>query len=414
MLERDASERSLDMLVRLIADAYPIVQADTPEKLAAHTRELATSVRDPLSRWIVVDGSAELVACMKLYEYTMNVRGIDAITSGIGAVAVALAHKRNGIARGLIAWSLRAERERGAAFAILYAFRPSFYRKLGFGYGTPTHRYRFAAAAIRSDGGRGIVRALEGDDLDALLACSERVRAHTNGLVAKHRESTQRVIASPQSRYVGAFDARTLRAFMQTSVVLGAAGTVNEHTLVVRDVHAEDDASLASLWDYLHAQRDQYARIVIESQDRDLFLAAADPRDGSNLAIAPPGVHRIAETGLGVMYRILDVPAAFSHLEGGATAFVLRVEIDDAFFAPTAGSWTFDFTQGGVSPYGGSAGPDATLRIGIADLASLVVGSLGLRALVRHRLATLEPASMFATVARAFHTDAPPLCETRF
>ncbi len=119
-----------------------------------------------------------------------------------------------------------------------------------------------------------------------------------------------------------------LRGFMQTAVNLERE-LVNRNALTVRDVHAEDDAALAALLGYLGAQRDQFERIVIESQDDAFFLAAAgDPRDGSDALVAPPGAHRVAETGLGMMYRVLDVERAFAHLPAVEAPFALRIEVD--------------------------------------------------------------------------------------
>jgi len=60
------------------------------------------------------------------------------------------------------------------------------------------------------------------------------------------------------------------------------------------------------------------------------------------------------------------------------------------------------------------ATPDGTLSIGIHDLSSLIVGSLRLTDLVRHRLASLEPRDMLAPVDAAFASPQPPFCATRF
>src|SRR5665213_2754783 len=90
-----------------------------------------------------------LVGAMRLYDFTMNVHGRDGLAGGVGAVAVSRAHKRQGIARAMIAWYLDTYRRRGAPFAILHPFRLDFYRALGFGYGTPVHRYRFVPATLR-------------------------------------------------------------------------------------------------------------------------------------------------------------------------------------------------------------------------------------------------------------------------
>ena len=124
----------------------------------------------------------------------MNVHGRDALAGGVGAVAVARAHKRQGIARAMIAWYLDHVSRRGAPFAILHPFRLDFYRALGFGYGTPVHRYRFAPASLRADGARGTVRLLGPGRPRSLLACDERLRASTHGLIVRERWPNERLL----------------------------------------------------------------------------------------------------------------------------------------------------------------------------------------------------------------------------
>ncbi len=415
-LDPAAEDPIWSALARLYADAYPIVKATSAEELAAMAQRLRTQAQAalPAVREVVAERGGALVAAMRLFDYTMNVRGTDALAGGVGSVAVDLAHKRQGVARALIRWYLDHYRERGAAFAILHPFRPDFYRKLGFGYGTPMHRYRFAPATLRTDGARGTVRVLGPADLDAVLACTERLRPHVNGLMAKHRHIMAYVLDNAELRYAGVEDdSGVLRGYMQTSVALDEEHH-NRNVLVVRDVHAEDAAAFAALLRYLRSQQDQFERIAIESQDEALFLAASDPRDGSDLAVAPPAAHRVAETGLGIMYRVLDMERAFAHLPAADAPFTLRLDVEDAFHPATNGTWAFRFGLHGAPALADAATFDATLRIGIADLSSLVVGSLDLRALVRHRLATLEPASLLPRAARAFAVDQRPICNARF
>jgi GNAT superfamily N-acetyltransferase len=403
-------------LARLMADAYPVMGITTSAALDHYAERLAELVRDDDPVWIVVIAQRDgvLAGGMRLYDYQMNVRGRDALAGGVGSVAVARTHKRQGIARALIGWYLDHYRKRGAPFAVLNPFKLDFYRALGFGYGTPMHRFRFAPATLRDDGARGTPRELGPGDLDELLACSERVRARTNGLIAKYRAVTERALGDAAFRYVAVEDGGTLRAFMQTSVVAADPELRNRDELVVRDLAYEDEASLAALLGYLRAQRDQFARVVIESQDAAFYLAAADPRDGSDVAVAPPAAHRVAETGLGTMYRILDVERALAHVPGTAAPLVLRIDDDDPFRPAVGGTRTFRFGPDGAPRRDDAATPDATLAIGIHDLSSVVVGSLSVRDLVRHRLATVEPAHAADIVDAAFRADQPPVCTTRF
>jgi predicted N-acetyltransferase YhbS len=410
----DSQDDVFPALARLLHDAYPILRLENDEATARFTERLREIARGPESRIVVAFHDGFPAGMMALYDFTMRVRGRDVAAVGIGSLAVGLAHKRRGIARTLVRRSLEDARADGAAFALLHPFRLDFYRALGFGYGTPQQRYRFAPAALRVEGARGTVRLLGEDDLDALLACSERLRAATNGLLARHRDATARLLADRQLRYVGVEEDGVLRGFMQTTVVLGPDGTFNRNELLVRDLLAESPAHLAALLGYLRAQRDQFARVVVETQDENFALVADDPRDGSDLRVAPPGTHRVAETGLGIMYRILDPDRAFALLPPVETPFTLRVELDDPFFAATSGAWTFRFGPHGAPHRDEDALPDATLVLGVHDCSSLIAGSLDLHALVRHRLAALEPAGAFERVARAFAVDQRPLCMTRF
>ena len=401
-------------LSRLMVDAYPVMGITTRDALAAYGQRLPELMRDDDPTWVIAERAGVLVGAMRLYDYQMNVRGRDAFTGGVGSVAVAATHKRQGIARALIAWYLDHYRARDAAFAALHPFRLDFYRALGFGYGTPVQRFRFAPGTLRDDGARGTVRTLAEDDLDALHDCYERVRANTNGLIAKHRAATARALADVALRYVAVEDGGTMRAFMQTSAAGADPELRNRDELIVRDLAYENEAYLAALLRYLRNQRDQFARIAIESQDAALYLASTDPRDGSDIAVAPPATHRVAETGLGIMYRILDVERALAHVPGTTAPFALRLIVDDPFFPATAGTWTFQFGPRHSPRRDDTARPDATLTIGIHDLASVVLGSLRVRDLVRHRLATIEPARAADIVDAAFRADQPPVCTTRF
>jgi GNAT superfamily N-acetyltransferase len=403
-------------LARLMVDAYPVMGITTRDALAAYAERMPQAMRDDEPVWVIAIAERDgmLVGAMRLYDYQMNVRGRDAFTGGVGAVAVAATHKRQGIARALIAWYLDHYRARGAVFGALHPFRLDFYRALGFGYGTPVHRFRFAPGTLRDDGARGTFRTLAEDDLDALLDCYERVRAKTNGLIAKHRSVTARALADVALRYVAVDDAGAIRAFMQTSAAGADPELRNRDELIVRDLAYEDDSYLAALLRYLRNQRDQFARIVVESQDAAFYLAAMDPRDGSDLAVAPPASHRVAETGLGVMYRILDVERALSYLPGATAPLALRLEVDDPFQPAVGGARTFQFAPRRSPQRDDSARPDATLAIGIHDLSSVVLGSLRLRDVVRHRLATVEPARATDLVDAAFRADQPPICTTRF
>jgi hypothetical protein len=235
-------------------------------------------------------------------------------------------------------------------------------------------------------------------------------------MIVRHVAPVERALADPALRIVGVEHDGVLRGFMQTAVINAPDDALRNHDeLLVRDLTCEDGPYLAALLGYLRSQRDQFARIAIETQDEAFYLTAGDPRDGSDEAVAPPAAHRVATTGLGMMYRILDVPGAFAHLPPPGRPLTLKVVAADAFAPAVGGAWTFRFGPDAAAQRVEVPGePDATLTIGIADLASVVIGSLRLDDVVRHRLASVEPPSQLAQVDAVFRAARPPQCTTRF
>ena len=405
-----------ETIARLMVDAYPVMGVTSADAFARYVERVAATANDDATAWVIAYRGGAVAGAMRLYDYTMNARGTDVLAGGVGSLAVGLAHKRQGVARAMVGWYLAHYRERGATFAVLHPFRTDFYRALGFGYGTPVHTYRIAPGTLRAEGARGTVRLLDERDVVAFLAASERIRATTSGLIRKHDPVTRRSLADIALRWIGVEDdGGTLRGFMQTSVALGPPGTLNTNELIVRDLQAEDDAYRAALLGYLRAQRDQFARVIVETQDDAFFLASDDPRDGSDRSVSPPVTHRVAETGLGMMYRIVDIERALALLPRFAAGIVLRLEVAGVFPA-IAGSPAQTFVFGpSRAPYADAgAEPDATLRVGVADFSSLIAGSLRLHDLVRHRLATVTPNGALDRVAALLDAPQRPVCTTRF
>jgi predicted acetyltransferase len=402
-------------MARLMASAYPVLRATSDESLDRLATTLRESAGDPDSAWAIAVRDGELVGQMHLHDFTMNVRGRDALTGGVGAVAVALAHKRQGIARAMIAWYLDTYRRRGAPFAALYPFRLDFYRALGFGYGAPVYRYRFSPGTLRASGPRGRIRFLSEDDADAWIACYTRVRATTHGFMSRPRASALRALRDRELTVVGLERDGVLRGFLQTRVRVPADETLrNRDELLVHDLVAEDDDALDALLGYLRAQSDQFARVAIESADPALFLASDDPRDGSDVSVSPPAVHRVAEEGLGIMYRVLDVDAALAYLAPSREPFTLRLAVDDPLVAANSGARAYRFGPDAAPARVGGERYDATMAIGIADFSSLVMGSLRVRDLVRYRRTSLDPASLLPQIDEAFRSGTLPRCATRF
>jgi predicted acetyltransferase len=73
-----------------------------------------------------------LQGAARLHDFVMNVRGAQIPAAGIGMVAVDLAYKKEHVARDLMHGWLEYCRKQDIPFALLYPFRPDFYKQMGF------------------------------------------------------------------------------------------------------------------------------------------------------------------------------------------------------------------------------------------------------------------------------------------
>ena len=109
------------------------------------------------------------------------------------------------VAKEMMTYFLRHYRERGVPIAILYPFRPDFYKKMGFGYGTKMNQYRVKPAALPKGPSRAHVRYLDKSDGDrqAVMDCYNRFLDGTHGLIAKSAYELKRLMENPNHRILG-------------------------------------------------------------------------------------------------------------------------------------------------------------------------------------------------------------------
>lgn len=126
-----------DRYVAICLSAFPDERDSSPEarrRFAEGVRESADEAA--ISLWGAYrDGT--LVGTTRYFDFAMRIRSVEAFVGGVGMVATDLTHKKQGVAKALIGAFLAHYRARGATMTILHPFRHDFYRRMGWGYGTP-------------------------------------------------------------------------------------------------------------------------------------------------------------------------------------------------------------------------------------------------------------------------------------
>ncbi len=412
---RPLRQEDWDDYVKISMNAYPGMRVNTAVEQDRLRNRGQRMNADPTITFYGLFENGALRGVMRLHDFTMRLHGVDLSAGGVGAVAVDLYHKKRRIAYDLIQFFLDHYRERGAPLAVLYPFRPDFYREMGFGYGRKMNRYRIKPADLSGDGRRENVVPLTNRDRHALVACYNRFMAQNNGLMALSDFAVHTFFHSPKLRLAGYWQDGLLRGYLVFRFEPLGEENFLRNDLVVRHLVYETPEALRGLLAFLHSQADQIERIILHTQEEDFHLLLADPRNG-RAALMPSVYHETNTQGTGIMYRLIDLPRYFALLRerdfGGQTVR-LRVTLADSFYPVNGGSWLVDFADGRAR-LGESGDYDVEIRLDVAEFSSLAVGATDFRRLMTYGLAAISDRQYIDAVQRLFYTEKKPLCMTSF
>lgn len=413
---RRLSMEELDTFMTIAANAYPRLGWDTPERWEQGRQRLQRlQEEDPTIAFYGLFRQGKLLGGMRMHDFVMNLFGELTPVGGVGMVAVDLLHKKRHVAKELIEFFLYHYREREAPLALLYPFRPDFYRKMGFGYGTKKSRYCLLPQAFPRGGGHTQLRFLDKASIPALLDCYMRYTRRTHGMITRTEKNFRRLLDSSGLRVVGYVVDEKIQGYLAFTFKAASEDNFIHNNLHVVELVYEEREVLAELLAFLATQLDQVNRVVIDTFDHAFHHLFWDPRDG-NPALIPSVYHETNVQGVGLMYRVLDLQRLFeslSHRNFGGQTLRLQINLRDTFLPENAGSLGVHFIQGkGGVVEGGDH--DVAISLDVASLSSLMVGAARFRQLYTYGLIDLSDPSYLGRLDRLFAVSENPVCMTSF
>lgn len=403
------TEDELPLYVQIGADAYPGVPR-TPEQLLEIYRQ---NFEDPdIAPWGLFAGD-RLLGAFQHFDFAMTVLDQPVTVGGIGGVAVDLFHKKQRVAYRLLQHFVRECRAKGQPMAWLYPFRPDFYRRMGFGYGTKMNYYRLEPAALPRRGSVERTRYAGLAEQEALVACYNRYAAATNGMIRRRAGDFERILGRPEVRCVACWAGEAVRGY----VIYHWRATPDNllsSDLHVRELVYETPDALADILTFLHLQLDQTARVLINTQDEFFTYLVENPLNGSNRFIN--GAHETNSQGVGLMCRVVDTAGLFRALAAhdfGGQSLRLRLDVIDDFLPENQGETVLHFDQGRVQVVA-NGDWDVTLRLHVRDFSALITGAVNLRWLVGAGLAQVDDGDSVDRLNRLFAWHQKPICMTGF
>jgi len=275
------------------------------------------------------------------------------------------------------------------------------------------YQYRIKPEHLPSSDERKKVRFLARDDVPALKICYNSVAERTHGMIDETDLGWQIIFELGQPiRYAGYFSEGTLEGYIVFDSESGKGGFLRNNIRLVRCLYRTPSA-LAGLLGFLHTQADQFDYITYNTHEDNLFYFLKDIRSSDNLLA--PVFHESSTCGIGLMFKVIDVPALFGNeaISFGDQSCRIKFNITDAFTPENSGNLIVEFQNGRAHMIEGGA-VEATVTIDISDFSSLVMGSVTFDELLRYGLAKISNSEMAATVNDLFAVESRPVCYTMF
>jgi len=403
-----------DAFVDIFCEAYPGLEpASAADRVRLKERMLSLCDEEPTVTYYGLFRHGRLLGGMRFHDFTMNLLHTRVEAGGVGQVAVALLHKKEHVAKEMMSFFLRHYRESGAPIVLLYPFRPDFYKKMGFGYGTKMNQYRIKPSALPKGPSKMHLRYLGEDDRQALLDCYTRVVDRTHGMIDKSDYELTRLTTNARYRIVGYEEDGRVLGYLAFLFERGEDFIRND--IHVRELVYETPEALSELLTFLHTQADQIRTVILETQDEFFHHLLLDPRNDS-ASLIPSVFHESNIQGVGIMVRVVDVPGLFRRLgerDFGGQTCRLKLTIEDSFFPENAGSMCLTL-EGGRLLSLDDGDCDVEVRLGVSEFSSLLMGAVDFQSLYRYGLAGISDPGYVHVVDRVFAVKDKPVCTTAF
>lgn len=408
------TEADWDQFTTIAINAYPGIRVTDAAGRQRFKERGQKMHADPIITVMGLFEADEMRGIMRLYDFTMKLHGTKMLVGGIGGVGVDLLHKKEHIAYDLVQFFQAHYREKGAALVTLYPFRPDFYKQMGYGYGRKINQYRIQPAAL-PDGNRQNVTTLDAAHRQALADCYERILEASNGLMAQSDYELDSIFAAQNLHKLGYWDGDQLRGYLLFTFEPVPNGNFLRNNIIVRALMYEDAAALRGLLAFLRVQADQIETVILNTQKEDFHLLLPDPRNGSQ-NIIPSGYHESNTQGVGIMYRVIDMPRLFAQLADhnfGGQSCNVQINLTDSFWPVCAGSWRVAVDNGRAT-LNPDIPPNVAISLDIAEFSSLITGATTFRTLLAYGLAEISDTRYADTIHQLFYTPHKPICHTAF
>lgn len=356
----------------------------------------------------------KLLGGIRFFDFTMNLFGNSVTNGGGSLLGVDLMHKKEKIAKQLMSYFIDNYLKKKAPLVSLYPFRPDFYHKMGFGYGSKSNDYILKPAELPDRGDKSKIRFYDKKDWPRLKACCNRYAKARHGMFLKVY-SEKRRYEVPSIRVAVYEDNGEIQGFVAFTFKTSPDVSFLKIQLKVTELVSENREAFLGIISFLKSQADQALHIILPTYDDHLHFLPFDPRNHTN-RLTSLMAHETNTQGTGIMYRVIDTPGLFATLKNhnfGNQTCRLKISINDSFLKSNDKSFIVSF-ENGQARMETKDNSDVEIKLNVAEFSSMILGVIDFKTLYRYGLADISNPSYIETVNRVFRAEEKPITTTQF
>jgi predicted acetyltransferase len=404
------------MFIDIVINAYPgIMQNTTDFKERFYNNLVDLQENDDSINLFGLFRNNKLIGGMRIHNYKMNLFSQTIDVGGVGLVAVDLLHKKEKVAKEIIDYFIHYFKELGTSLVMLYPFRPDFYKKMGFGYGLKMNQYILTPSSFPNIVNKEGVLFLDESNKELVRDCYNRYASRTHGMIYKTNNQLNSMFKNPNQKFVGYMNDGRLEGYLQFSFEKVREDNFFTNNLLIKEYIYENPLAFAKLNSFLHSQADQIQSVVLNSQDNSLQYLFHDPRNGSN-RIIPSVYHETNTSGVGLMYRIIDINTftnQLNHVNFNNVTCSFSLKLIDTFLSDESSTYFISIKDGQLSISDDNKS-DFEIELDISDLSSLLMGAIDVSRLYHYGLLKIDNINYLETLEKLFMNRKEPICSTAF
>jgi predicted acetyltransferase len=405
---------NIDAYTDIAFNAYPSFKDFGKEAMDEYKSEtIETMNNDQAVTFYGLFEYDELIGVMRLFDFEMNVFNKIMPVSGLGFLGVHLLHKKKGVARELVEYYEKHYLNKNVPIAALLPFRPDFYKKMGYGFGTKTNQYRIPSGYLPNYEIKNKLRYLVENDLNMILECHERVVKNSHGRIKKIGDEIRDLFGDVFNRIIGSFDKEgKLNGYLVYKFNNGKSGNYTINHIYIKEMIYENSEVLKNLMGYLKSQKDQVELVIFNTADEHFHNIFSNPLNDTKNYI-PYGYLETNTQAIGVMYKILDIKMAFKQCSRHYNYVNLKVRflVEDDYNSSTTEEIVC-FNRGEVSLE--ELEYDVSVKMKHSDFSSLFLACTSVSGLYNIGLLEIDDKEKLEILDLAFYYPQKPVCYTDF